>query len=94
LSRIFDNHPQPHLRAKHDPAGEQQHCGASGQPTKKTHLLIPSPKLRFAQQLDDSHHQDISKYLEDANSSKYKDKSSIKNFEKVYRKLTLQLFTR
>jgi hypothetical protein len=57
------------------------------------HLSIPSQKLRFAQQLDDSHPQDVSKYLEGANSSKYKDKSSSKNFEKVYRKLTLQLFT-
>jgi hypothetical protein len=90
---IFDNHPQPHQCAEHDPTGEQQHYGASGQPTKKTHLLIPSPKLRFAQQLNDSHQQDISTYLEDANSSKYKDRSSNKNFEKVYRKLTLQLFT-
>jgi hypothetical protein len=67
---IFDNHPQPHQCAEHNPAEEQQHYGASGQPTKKTHLLIPSPKPRFAQQLDDSHQQDISTYLEDANSSK------------------------
>jgi hypothetical protein len=78
---------------EHDPAGVQQHCGASGQPTKKTHLLIPSPKLRFARQLDDFHQQDVSKYLEGANSSKYDNKRSNKNFEKVYRKLTLQLFT-
>jgi hypothetical protein len=93
LSKIFDNYPQPHQCAEHNPAGEQQHCGASGQPTKKTHLSIPSPKLRFARQLDDSHPQDVSKYLEGANSSQYKDKSSSRNFEKVHRRLTLQLFT-
>jgi hypothetical protein len=62
-------------------------------PIKKSHLSIPSPKLRFARQLDGSRQQDVSKYLEGANSSKYKDQSSSKKFQKVCRKLTLQLLT-
>jgi hypothetical protein len=64
-----------------------------GQPTKKSYLSIPSPKLRFAWQLDGFHQQDVRKYLEGANSSKYNDKSSSKKFEKVCKKPTLQLLT-
>jgi hypothetical protein len=64
-----------------------------GQPRKKSHLPIPSPKLRFIQQPNGFHHQDVNKYLEGAKSSKYKDKSSSKKFEQVDRKLTLQLLT-
>jgi hypothetical protein len=67
--------------------------GAAGQPTKKSYVSIPFPKPRFAQQLDGLHQRDVSKYLEGANLSKYKDKRSSKKFEKVCRKLTLQLFT-
>jgi hypothetical protein len=88
---IFDNHQQLPQCVEHDPAGEQQHHGAADQPTKKSYLSIPSPKPRFTHQLDGFHQQGVSKYLEGANSSKYKDKSSSKKFEKVCRKITLQL---
>jgi hypothetical protein len=59
-----------------------------GQPIKNSYPSIPFPKPRFAPQLDGLHQRDASKYLEDANSSKHKDKRSSKKFEKVCRKLT------
>jgi hypothetical protein len=90
---ICDNHQQLPQCVEHDPVGEQQRCGAAGQPTKKSYLSIPFPKPRFARQLDGLHQRVVSKYLEGANSSKYKDTRSSKKFEKVCRKLTLQLLT-
>jgi hypothetical protein len=64
-----------------------------GQPTKKKHLLIPSPKLQFARQLDGFHQQDVNKYLEGANSSEEGRQTQLFNFEIVCRKPTLQLST-
>jgi hypothetical protein len=93
LSTIFDNHQQLPQWVEHDPVEEQQCCSAAGQPIKNLYPSIPFPKPRFAWQLDGLHQRDVSKYLEDAISSKYKDKISSKKFEMVYRKLTLQLFT-
>jgi hypothetical protein len=51
----------------------------------------PFPELRFARNPDGLHQWDASKYLEDANSSKYKAKRSSRKFERVCRKLTFQL---
>jgi hypothetical protein len=74
LSTIFDNHRQPPQYVEHDPAEEQRHCDAAGQPIKYLYASTPFPELRFARKPDDPHQRDAIKYLEDTNSSKYKAK--------------------
>jgi hypothetical protein len=78
LSKIFDNHRQLPQCAEHDPVEEQQCCGTAGQPIKNSYPLIPFPKPQFAQQLDGLHQRDVSKYLEDANSSNTKPREAAK----------------
>jgi hypothetical protein len=89
---IFDNHRHLPQCVEHDPVEEQQRYGTAGQPIKNLYPSIPFPKPRFARKPDGLHQRDASKYLEDRNSSKYKAKRSRKKFERVCRKLTLQLF--
>jgi hypothetical protein len=65
-----------------------------GQPTKKKHLSIPSPKPQYVRQLDDSRQQDVNTYLEGANSLEEGWQNIVaKNSEIMCRKLTLQLLT-
>jgi hypothetical protein len=80
---IFDNHRPLPQYVERDPAEEQQRCDAAGQPIKYWYPLTPSPELQFVRKPANPHQWDASKYLEDANSSKYKVKKISRKFKRV-----------